>query len=446
MNSKVKGNQKIITLFEYDQCPYEELLDWGGDKVLEGIEGLNKSSGKQLIALSHNYLSGTQFVGMVQVGNVVIEVLPKIDYALEGEVEDGQNKSAASNLLIMLAYANNIEFDSQTLSSLKSMTGNWYELLIRFFAMELHQQIRQGLFRNYISREDTLKYVKGRWDISQQIKKHAYSKVDFDLTYDEFTENILLNRLFKTISNILLRYTRNNVSRRLLMDVRQWLGEVDEIYDFDKASFSQILFSRLNDRFKDAYRLAKLFFEGQTLQVREGNTEAFAFVFDMNQLFEGYITQFLVKNRKRIFQNYDSIPAVIPQFSSKSTYLAIDSQGHGKIHLRPDVVLQHPVSKSNLLILDTKYKKLSRQPGQNDLSPSDIYQMLAYSIRMSCDKVVLLFPQNNAGNNLNDQLWIKRDEKMTRIFVRTVNLHQPLEKEMLLIKDFRLLFKPIFGE
>ena len=446
MNSKVKGNQKIITLFEYDQCPYEELLDWGSDKVLEGIEALNKSSGKQLIALSHNYLSGTQFVGMVQVGNVVIEVLPKIDYAIEGEVEDGQNKSAASNLLIMLAYANDIEFDSQTLSSLKSMTGNWYELLIRFFAMELHQQIRQGLFRNYISREDTLKYVKGRWDISQQIKKHAYSKVDFDLTYDEFTENILLNRLFKTISNILLRYTRNNVSRRLLMDVRQWLGDVDEIYDFDKASFSQIHFSRLNDRFKDAYRLAKLFFEGQTLQVREGNTEAFAFVFDMNQLFEGYITQFLVKHRKRIFQYFDSIPAVISQFSSKSTYLAKDSQGHGKIHLRPDVVLQHPVSKSNLLILDTKYKQLSRQAGQNDLSPSDIYQMLAYSIRMSCDKVVLLFPQNNAGNNLNDQLWIKRDEKMTRIFVRTVNLHQPLEKEMLLIKDFRLLFKPIFGE
>ena len=98
MKSKVKGNRKIITLFEYDQCPYEELLDWGGDKVLEGIEGLNKSSGKQLIALSHNFLSGTQFVGMVQVGNVVIEVLPKIDYALEGEVEDGQNKSAASNL------------------------------------------------------------------------------------------------------------------------------------------------------------------------------------------------------------------------------------------------------------------------------------------------------------------------------------------------------------
>ena len=445
MITDIKGNRKTITLFEYEKCPYEELFDWGIETILAGIESLNQTSGKQILSLSHKYFSATQYVGMIQVENVIIEILPKIDYIIDGAQEEGQSQSAASNLLIMLAYANNMEFDSQTLSSLRTVKGNWYELLIRFFAMELHQQIRQGVSRNYLNREDTLKYVKGRWDISQQIKKHAYSKVDFDLVYDEFTENILLNQLFKTITNILLRHTQDKTTRHLLMDIRQWLAGVDEIYDFDTTFFSQILFSRLNDRFKDAYNLAKLFFEGQTLQVRKGNTESFAFVFDMNQLFEGFITQFLVKHRKRIFRNYEFVPAVIPQLTSNSTYLAKDSQGNGKIHLRPDIVFRHPISKSNLLIMDTKYKQLNQQSEGNELSPSDIYQMLAYSIRLACEKVILLFPQNSTGENCNEQLLIAREGKTSKIFVRTVNLHQPLEDENLLIDDLRLLFQPIIG-
>ncbi|MHA1280063.1 MAG: McrC family protein [Candidatus Helarchaeota archaeon] len=442
---KEQDRRKTISLFEFEKCPYAELVDWDLDKILAGIESLNETSGTQILALRHKHFSATQYVGMIQINNIVIEVLPKIDYSTNGKLGEGDRQSVASNLLVMLAYAYNVNFDSQTLSSLKSKSGNWYELLIRFFAMELHKQIKQGLFRSYQNKEDTLSYIKGKWDISQQIRKHAYSKVNFDLLFDEFTENILLNRLFKTITIILLAQTRDNVSRRLLIDIKQWLANVEEIYNFDQVIFSQIHFSWLNDRYKDAFNLAELFFKGQTLQVKEGDTEAIAFVFDMNDLFEGFITHFLIKHHKKIFNQFKYSPIISPQMSTKTMYLAKDALGQGKIHLRPDIVLQNPISKTNILILDTKYKQLGREYANNKLSPSDIYQMLAYSIRLSCDNVMLIFPQTRIDKIINDLLTISRDDKRTKIFVRSVNLHQPLEKEQLLINDFRLLFHPVSG-
>ncbi|MHA1331759.1 MAG: McrC family protein [Candidatus Hodarchaeales archaeon] len=442
---KDRGRRKTITLFEYEKCPYDELANCDLDMILDGIESLNEASNKQLISLGHKYFSATQFVGMLQIGDVIIEVLPKIDYVIDKGFEDEGVKSAASNLLVMLAYAYNIKLDSQTLSSLTSITGNWYELLIRFFAMELHQQIRQGLFRNYQNKEDTLPYIKGRWDISTQIRKHAHVKTTFDLYFDEFTENILLNQLFSTVSKTLLINTQDKTSRRLLMDINRWLANVEDLFNVDQVMFNQIHFSRLNDRYEDAFSLAKLFFEGQSLQVKVGDTSAFAFVFDMNNLFERFITQFIIKHRKKIFRKFEYNPSIVPQMSNKKTYLAKDELGHGKINLRPDIVLKHPVSKTNMLILDTKYKQLNTEQSSNKLSPSDIYQMLAYSIRLSCDNVMLIFPQTQINEIINNRIIVSRDEKTTSIFVKTVNLHQPLDKEELLISDLCLLFQPVIG-
>ena len=445
MRVKTQNRKKVITLFEHQNCPYERFLEFNKEEILESIEELNQASKTKLLNLGHDHLSSTQFVGMIQVGNLIFEILPKIDYAIGEGNSDTEYQSATNNLLVMLAYAYNIKFDSKTLSSLKNISGTWYDLLIRFFSMTLHQEIEKGLSRNYQIREDVLPYIRGRWEISQQIRKHAYSRENFDLSFDEFTPDILLNRIFKTTTKILLAQTTDNVSRRLLLDIISWLEDVKELIGIEKDTFNQIHFSRLNERFKPAYHLAKLFLMGQSLQVRSGETNAFAFVFDMNDLFEGFITQFLIKHRLKIFRNIDNKPNVFPQLSDASTYLAKDEFGRRKIQLQPDIVLKDPISQANKLIIDTKYKRLDFLKADPNISPADIYQMLAYSIRLTCDDVILLYPRPGPNENITYRITIPRDQKETTIFIRTVNLHQPLEEENLLITELSSILRPIIG-
>lgn len=445
MHTKSKHKTKTITLYEYQKCSYDEISGFHVDRILDSIENLNKASNSTLFQLGRDHLTATQFVGMIQVEDVVIEILPKIDYTFCGELADANYQTAAANLLVMLAYAYNIKLDSHTVSSLKAVSGNWYELLIRFFAIELYKQIEIGLSRDYQIRSDCLPFIRGKWEVSQQIRRHAYSKVNFDLTFDEFTDNILLNRIFYTITNQLLRQTQDSVSRRLLIDIRRWLAGVDELVEVNNEVLDQIHFSRLNERFKPAFQLARLFLSGQSLQIRSGDTTAYAFVFDMNDLFEGFITNFLIKHRREIFHAYQTIPKIYSQLSNASTYLAKDSFGNRRIHLRPDIVLVNPMTQTHQLIIDTKYKQLNAEKSNLNLSNSDIYQMLAYSLRLSSDKVLLLYPESNNQQPINSHLIIPHDETTTNLYIRTVNLHQNLDDPRNLIEDFRLIFHPIFG-
>ena len=113
---KIKPNNKL-TLFEHQQVAYDELKFRDIEKILVGIECVNRKAGINIINLNRECLSATHYVGVIQVGDFIIEIFPKIDYS-DDTSKEFDIDSAASNLLVMLAYAYNIEFDSKTISGL----------------------------------------------------------------------------------------------------------------------------------------------------------------------------------------------------------------------------------------------------------------------------------------------------------------------------------------
>jgi 5-methylcytosine-specific restriction enzyme subunit McrC len=355
LRTQEKRQYYIKTLFEHQEFLYSDLGVQNIETICQGIESLNKKSETQLLQLGYDSIKATQYVGMVQVGDVVIEVLPKIDYRSEFNNQEKKNITAGRNLLVMLSYAYNINFDSNTLSSLTEQTGHWYDLLIRYFAIELHKQIGIGLSKNYNPREESLPFIRGQWDISRQMRKHAYSMLEFDLNFDEFTENILINQVFKTVVQLLIYQTTDKESKRLLLDINQMLSNVNMLIKIDDSTVERVHFTRLNNRFRNAFQLARLFFSGKSLQVRAGNMTAFAFLFDMNRLFEKFVLNFLIHHKSSIFRNFNRTPVIKSQTAIKTIYLAKEfASGKRLVQLRPDIVLIDPTTKGNWLIIDTK--------------------------------------------------------------------------------------------
>jgi hypothetical protein len=75
---------RTITLFEHQKRAYTE-LGWGLDHpALEAIEELNSGTSADLVKLEHKHLKATQFVGVIRLGEITLQILPKIDYDPRG--------------------------------------------------------------------------------------------------------------------------------------------------------------------------------------------------------------------------------------------------------------------------------------------------------------------------------------------------------------------------
>ena len=62
--------------------------------------------------------------------------------------------------------------------------------------------------------------------------------------------------------------------------------------------------------------------------------------------------------------------------------------------IKNDIILHNPT-----LVIDTKYKIREKRDSKKGISQTDMYQMLAYSIRREIDQVLLIYPKKNGEEN-----------------------------------------------
>jgi hypothetical protein len=135
------------------------------------------------------------------------------------------------------------------------------------------------------------------WNCERQSSERRHK---FAVAYDEFTADNALNRVFRFVIERLWHLTRDHGNRKLLGELRQWLDEVTLLPSVTVADAKPALLTRLNRRYEPLLNLARLFLENRTLQLAAGDLTTFAFVFDMNELFEAFVINFICRYRQEI--------------------------------------------------------------------------------------------------------------------------------------------------
>jgi 5-methylcytosine-specific restriction enzyme subunit McrC len=438
-----------ITLFEHQARSYESLGWSTNHPAVNELERLNKSCGEEMLRLGRGELRASHFVGVLRTSTSTIQILPKIDYDPDGNAEAEQGSarlnaehSAMRNLLYMLSYTRDLQVREQDVASLLTQSSDWFELLTRLFASDLHRLMQRGMDRSYVFVEDTLPVMRGRWEIGRQLTRRPHVRHLFDVVYDEFSSDTPLNRVFRHVVDRLLPRSQNLESRRMLRDLRDWMSEVGSreaitAHHLDRAAAS---ITRLNNQFLPAFNIARMFIENEALQLTAGSKDVYAFVFDMNVLFEEFIARFISRHKQRVLPTAWRTLQVETQSRGNPLYLADRLPNRGPaFRLRPDLLLKSPSGKV-YVILDTKYKRLKASDGQPS-SSEDVYQMLAYSTRLSCPRVVLLYPQQAGAESMRLEYEIK--ESRDRFLVATVNLRRPLIEPNGLIDELKGIVQPL---
>lgn len=437
-----------ITFFEHETRAYRD-LGWSTDApVLTALEKLNAAANCEYMRVGRNRLTAGHFVGILRAGGETIQVLPKIDHGAGVSNADPSTpsyraaaQSAAANLLHLLAYTHELEVREADVASLDVTRSTWFELLTRLFAQDLHRLAQQGFQHGYVGHEDNLGVLKGRWLLSRQLTRNPQTLHRFDVAYDEFTANTPLNQTLATAIHRLAPRSLDPFNRRLLADLDGWLADVDRLPRVSPQTFAAVHFSRLNERFRPAFNLARLFLEGMAEQVRSGETEAYAFMFDMNALFELFVARFLMRHRRAALPAAWQDAEIIRQGEKQGLHLATRvPDGQNAFHLKPDLLLRADAGRP-LLVLDTKYKALRADSLKAGVAEGDAYQMLAYAVRLGCPAALMLYPQWSGAAPVRAQFDVVGFP--ARLSIATIDLHRPLNCPQPLIEEIRAVLTPL---
>ena len=315
------------------------------------------------------FIQARNYVGVLQTkGGLTIEILPKIADKTD------TNKSKAV-FIKMLRTLKNFPFKSSNLANLKTQNLPLLEIFISMFLCELEALVKKGIKSDYVTLEENLKFLKGKLNINEQIKRNSIHKERFYVGYSEFLSDIKINRIIKTTLKFLYKKSNFNKNQQKIRELLFIFDEVSTCDDY-KNFFDKLIINRQVKHYEQTLLWCKIFLLGNSFTPHKGDDLAFALLFDMNKLFESYVGNFIKKK----------FPDTALQHSEK--YLIENPKG---FKLRPDIFLE------GKFIADTKWKIISQDINESEkkykISQADLYQLYAYGKKHECGKLYLIYPK-----------------------------------------------------
>lgn len=362
---KVKNN--VIQVFEHQslrlkpQGPLQE-------KHFNALLRFNSKNNNKFYAVGHKKITFNQYVGVIQVKGLTIEILPKADS------DSSNNYDKWSNALIaMLKECKLIKLESLSNAYLRTNSSSLIDIYFDSFLTEVEKLIRQGLSKKYRRISNNINSMKGKLSLHNHIKKNYIHKEKFYCEYQTYDKNHLLNQIILKAVHVLTVLTLNP---DLLSRAQSVLINLENIHivDISEKDFKRLKLDRNTERYKYALTLAKLIILNYSPDLKAGEEDVLAILFDMNRLYENFIYRKLKKALKKY-----------PNINIKEQYRKKFWATRG---IKPDIYLEN-TSNSKKIVIDTKWKVLK------ELKPSDedLKQMFVYNHYYGSCVSILLYPK-----------------------------------------------------
>ena len=130
---------------------------------------LKKNIGNKSILYDYNKIKFINYVGIIKVNNLIIEILPKI--SLSNDIIKDREM-----LMFMLSKCNKLSVDIKELLNSNILNNSLLDILAKVFSKKLLNELQKGLYREYVSKEEALSMIKGKILISKSIKENIINK------------------------------------------------------------------------------------------------------------------------------------------------------------------------------------------------------------------------------------------------------------------------------
>lgn len=248
-----------------------------------------------------------------------------------------------------------------------------YERLAGILASRVSARVRQGLYREYLTRQEALQAIRGKTLVSDHLK-HPW-RLFPECIHDEHTSEIDDNRIPLWALDRILR--SGICTERTMGKARKAYRALSSMVTPKEVTPEQCRgrsYNRLNEDYRALHVLSRFFIEQAGPTHRVGNRDMLPFVLNMATLYESFVAMWLKANLPENLSINDQERLVL-------------SHPHD-IHARVDLVIYDRATQAAVAVLDTKYKTGDRP------SNDDIYQVNTYANAMGTDVALLIYPDD----------------------------------------------------
>lgn len=309
--------------------------------------------------INHYDLTPSSTVGVLRIGDLQIEIVPRLP---------------VDQVLFLVSYA----LDPRAWREETTSTGSedhLVEAIIPTFVRHVRGALRRGLLHGYTTTDEALTTIRGRIRFADQLRARPGRALPVELQYDDFTADVLENRLLRAAIERLLRLPlRRESSRRDLREVHSSLATVTPVA-YRTGQVPEPTWTRLNGRYRPAVDLARLILDNSSLNLTSGSTTATSVLFDMAGVFEDFVVVAL----------REALGATARTFPQGGTGRRLRLDDEGGIALAPD--LSWWETDRCLFVGDCKYKRAKVEGVPN----ADLYQLLAYTTALDLPDGLLIY-------------------------------------------------------
>lgn len=273
------------------------------------------------------------------------------------------------NIYYMLAYA----FQELRQNNYTEIAGEKfdeiYDLFAEILARGISYQLKQGLYREYVSRNESMQTVRGKININGTILNRMRNNQQIVCDYDELSENNIYNRILLTTATILIKHSDVKKEKKSKLKQLMLFFQNVQPIDIHTIRWNALRFDRNNRNYRMLLYLCYFIINEWLMTTEEGKFKMRGFSDNhMCRLFEKFVLEYYKKHHPELKANAAQIGWNIVEESTDTSVLPI---------MQSDVLLS---LGERTLIIDTKYysKIMQQQYGKEKLRTAHLYQINTY--------------------------------------------------------------------
>ena len=205
------------------------------------------------------------------------------------------------NVYYMLAYAfqelrqnNYAEIEGESFDDI-------YDLFAEIISRGISYQLKQGLYRQYVAKNESMQTVRGKIDINGTIANRMHNIHQIACDYDELSENNIYNQILVTTATLLIKHS--DVKKEKKAKLKQLMLFFQNVQSIDVHSirWSALRFDRNNQNYRMLLYLCYFVINEWLMTTENGKFKMREFSDDhMCRLFEKFILAYYKKHHPEL--------------------------------------------------------------------------------------------------------------------------------------------------
>lgn len=298
------------------------------------------------------------------------------------------------NIYYMLAYA----FQELRQNNYAEIEGekfdNIFDLFAEILSRGISHQLKQGLYREYVSKNESMQTIRGKIDINATIANRVRNIRQIVCDYDELSENNVYNQILLTTSAVLIRHSDVKTDKKAKLKRLMLFFHNVEPIDLHTIRWNSLRFDRNNRNYRMLIYLCYFIVSEWLMTTEKGKNRLREFSDDhICRLFEKFVLEYYKKHHPELKPCAAQIEWNIEKEKSSVNILPI---------MQTDILL---TMEERTLIIDTKYysQTMQKQYDKSTIHSGNIYQINTY---------VTEYDEDHQGNVDGMILYAKTQEEV----------------------------------